>query len=322
MTKKINFTEPIQTLIAGSEIGACFEPVTQKDLFQNLEFFGDAVLHYQISKLIFKTKNYLDPNHNTSLRTFAEKNATLNDFFDKFELQAFLSKSNYSYLASNQLKGKADIVEALIGELDRSKSIVAKNLLAGIVGFLLSIGENLFNQEHPHILDFGSLSRVAPRLSSTSPTFSSNISALSNNSSSNRQDVDKRKITTPSKGKEVKTKVSYVNNKINHGLPVVESKRSKSQQDNLSKAAAITPSRVPSQETKKDNVVVLKTTVPQQQQQQQKVPQMDIIQDGHFFKPVMVQQQQTVVNYQYAILTPMFLEKRLVPSASEPRLNF
>jgi len=338
MSKKINFTEPIQRLIIGGEIGACFEPVTQKDLFQNLEFYGDASLHYRISKLIFKTKNYLDPNHYTSLRTAAEKNATLNDFFDKFGLQTFLSKPNQSYLVTNQIKGKADIVEALIGELDRSKSVIAKNLLDGIVGFLLSIGENLFNQENPHILDFGSLSKVnvpSSRTGVSPPKSSGNsISALESAKRINYPEIDKRRPqqqqnvnNTKNNGKEVRAKVSYVNNNVNHTLPIVESKRLQQQPPQQQKV--IVPSNNQQPQQKKQLV--------QQEQKQEKTKdlQVSIIQEGEYFKPILVeskpviiQQQQQPQQYQFAFLTPMFLEKRLVPSNgggdvnSEPKLNF
>jgi hypothetical protein len=85
------------------------------NIFETLEFYGDAVLYERITKNLVMTKKFCTPHMLSTMRSSTVCNKTLSSVYDSLELFK-LSNSSFSpsYL---DVKQKGDIIEAIIGEI-------------------------------------------------------------------------------------------------------------------------------------------------------------------------------------------------------------
>jgi dsRNA-specific ribonuclease len=88
---------------------------SQKLAFQRSEFFGDSVLEYYVYITLYRTKTFAPGSLLAAMRTFMVTNRNLADVFDALRLQYMLPWKSFD---QNDLKQKADVVEAIIGELE------------------------------------------------------------------------------------------------------------------------------------------------------------------------------------------------------------
>jgi len=125
--------------------------------FEVLEFYGDAYLYERVSYFIMTTRRFMDPNLMTKLRTSCIKNANLALVFEQLKLfELLLEPAPVDLL----LKTKADILEAIIGELAEDGSSGSEDLLSALIAYIAYMGEKEYFQEN---------SSVSPNIESMSP---------------------------------------------------------------------------------------------------------------------------------------------------------
>ena len=85
--------------------------------FEMLEWYGDAVLHLELSTLLMDSQGaFGGPSVLTNTRQNGEQNLTLALIFDEIGIARLLTRCPLNW-SSNNWKVKGDIVEAIIGEL-------------------------------------------------------------------------------------------------------------------------------------------------------------------------------------------------------------
>jgi dsRNA-specific ribonuclease len=85
------------------------------NIFETLEFYGDAVLYERITKNLVMTKKFCTPHMLSTMRSSTVCNKTLSSVYDSLEL---FKLSNTSFSPSYlDVKQKGDIIEAIIGEI-------------------------------------------------------------------------------------------------------------------------------------------------------------------------------------------------------------
>eukprot|EP01122_Echinamoeba_exundans_P009419 TRINITY_DN332_c0_g2_i2.p1 TRINITY_DN332_c0_g2~~TRINITY_DN332_c0_g2_i2.p1 ORF type:complete len:829 (-),score=147.03 TRINITY_DN332_c0_g2_i2:42-2528(-) len=124
---------------------------SQNLAFQRSEFFGDSVLEYYVTITLFRTKTFAPGSLLTATRTFMVTNRNLSDVFDILRLKYMLPWKSFD---EHDYKQKADVVEAIICELDSRLSDAARTpteirLIEEtrdiLVSFIMYIGErNLY----------------------------------------------------------------------------------------------------------------------------------------------------------------------------------
>lgn len=125
----------------------CHQRINQQDLralsiadddFEILEFLGDAVIAYEVTNnLVNIYGKVLGPGTLTPMKHACISNKTLASLFDLLELDK-LVKSN---LDGRREKVKADIVEAIVGELSKKREDPeARVIIRTIVSALVFLG--------------------------------------------------------------------------------------------------------------------------------------------------------------------------------------
>jgi hypothetical protein len=88
--------------------------------FQLLEFFGDSVLHYRVTRDLMRTRRFLTPHILTEMRMAITSNSNLARVYDVLGIAAvveFAPAESGVPRAVNAEKTRADVMEAIIGEL-------------------------------------------------------------------------------------------------------------------------------------------------------------------------------------------------------------
>jgi hypothetical protein len=124
-----------------SVLRRCF--LLESNEFEVLEFYGDAYLYERVSYFIMTTRRFMDPNLMTKLRCSCIKNANLATVFEQLKLAELLEPSPISLT----LKSKADILEAIIGELAEDSSSGAEDLLSALIAYIAYMGDKEYFQE-------------------------------------------------------------------------------------------------------------------------------------------------------------------------------
>jgi dsRNA-specific ribonuclease len=119
----------------------CF--LSESNEFEVLEFYGDAYLYERVSYFIMTTRRFMDPNLMTKLRCSCIKNANLATVFEQLKLAELLEPSPLGLT----LKSKADILEAIIGELAEDSSSGAEDLLSALIAYIAYMGDKEYFQE-------------------------------------------------------------------------------------------------------------------------------------------------------------------------------
>lgn len=119
----------------------CF--LLESNEFEVLEFYGDAYLYERVSYFIMTTRRFMDPNLMTKLRCSCIKNANLATVFEQLKLAELLEPSPLALT----LKSKADILEAIIGELAEDSSSGAEDLLSALIAYIAYMGDKEYFQE-------------------------------------------------------------------------------------------------------------------------------------------------------------------------------
>eukprot|EP01130_Rhizamoeba_saxonica_P007085 TRINITY_DN2839_c0_g1_i1.p1 TRINITY_DN2839_c0_g1~~TRINITY_DN2839_c0_g1_i1.p1 ORF type:complete len:204 (-),score=32.11 TRINITY_DN2839_c0_g1_i1:14-625(-) len=108
--------------------------------FEVLEFYGDSVLYERTSKYIMTTRRFFNPHLMTQLRTQCVRNNNLARVFDTLGLQTLVPQRDIDDLKMN-LKARADVVEAILGELAEKR---CENALSQLLSFIMYVGEAAF----------------------------------------------------------------------------------------------------------------------------------------------------------------------------------
>jgi len=111
--------------------------------FEVLEFYGDAYLYERVSYFIMTTRRFMDPNLMTKLRCSCIKNANLAAVFEQLKLFELFESAPVNL----PLKSKADILEAIIGELAEEGSSVSEDLLTELIAYIAYMGDKEYFQE-------------------------------------------------------------------------------------------------------------------------------------------------------------------------------
>eukprot|EP01116_Phalansterium_solitarium_P011161 TRINITY_DN26775_c0_g2_i1.p1 TRINITY_DN26775_c0_g2~~TRINITY_DN26775_c0_g2_i1.p1 ORF type:complete len:357 (-),score=36.32 TRINITY_DN26775_c0_g2_i1:90-1160(-) len=131
-------------------------PLDKQSDFEILEFYGDSVLSERCAYFMLQTRRFMNPHLLSSLRTECIKNDNLAAIFDRLQLaelpMASTARPHEPY--EPPLKGKADVVEAMIGELrdcmDKAEfmPLVAriKGVLTEMICFIAYVGEQTYFQ--------------------------------------------------------------------------------------------------------------------------------------------------------------------------------
>jgi dsRNA-specific ribonuclease len=115
--------------------------------FEVLEFYGDAFLYERVTKNIIRSRRFMDPHLMTNLRVYCIKNANLAVVFDQLGLEVLFEPSvEKDSIAMLTIKNKADIVEAIIGEIAEHRP--EEDVLSELVAFISYIGEKEYFKEH------------------------------------------------------------------------------------------------------------------------------------------------------------------------------
>jgi len=133
-----------------SELGIISHSVQPKDKsndFEILEFYGDAVLLERISLMLLRTKRFMNPQLLTELRVACVCNINLQRCYDQLSLEQLIDG-----VKPQSMKAKADIVEAIIGELaeainSQQHSIhhhKIRTILEQLIAFISYMGEQSF----------------------------------------------------------------------------------------------------------------------------------------------------------------------------------
>lgn len=123
----------------------CF--ILDSNEFEVLEFYGDAFLYERITKNILRSRRFMDPNLMTTLRRYCIKNDNLATVFDQLGLIALLEPHQESLVLTR--KNKADIVEAIIGEIAEHRP--DEDVLSEFVAFISYVGEKEYFKENHHV---------------------------------------------------------------------------------------------------------------------------------------------------------------------------
>jgi hypothetical protein len=123
----------------------CF--ILESNEFEVLEFYGDAFLYERITKNILRSRRFMDPNLMTTLRRYCIKNDNLATVFDQLGLMALLEPNQESLVLTR--KNKADIVEAIIGEIAEHRP--DEDVLSEFVAFISYVGEKEYFKENHHV---------------------------------------------------------------------------------------------------------------------------------------------------------------------------
>eukprot|EP01087_Luapelamoeba_hula_P003232 TRINITY_DN1302_c0_g1_i1.p1 TRINITY_DN1302_c0_g1~~TRINITY_DN1302_c0_g1_i1.p1 ORF type:complete len:567 (+),score=116.39 TRINITY_DN1302_c0_g1_i1:353-2053(+) len=108
--------------------------------FEILEFYGDSVLYERISFFLMQTRRFMSPHLLTKLRSAVIQNRNLALCFETLNLVGLFEKGK----APTVMKGRADVVEAMLGELSEacthttSQSGIDSGLIRGALDELLA----------------------------------------------------------------------------------------------------------------------------------------------------------------------------------------
>eukprot|EP01121_Diplochlamys_sp_Union-15-3_P004737 TRINITY_DN14943_c0_g1_i1.p1 TRINITY_DN14943_c0_g1~~TRINITY_DN14943_c0_g1_i1.p1 ORF type:complete len:349 (-),score=53.55 TRINITY_DN14943_c0_g1_i1:207-1253(-) len=117
--------------------------------FEVLEFYGDSFLLERISSFIMQTRRFMNPHLMTVLRSSIVQNKNLAVVFDNLNLGQLLPPET----SPLTLKRKADVVEAIIGELaeaapkDDSNSSQISNCLQELLAYICYTGDQAYFEE-------------------------------------------------------------------------------------------------------------------------------------------------------------------------------
>ncbi|KYQ92792.1 cAMP-dependent protein kinase [Tieghemostelium lacteum] len=142
----MNIHSSISNILQQQVIGQCFKPVSSRDQFEKLEFIGDSILNYEITKNIYQTRTMFDPHLMHTLRSFCTKNETLFCLYNMLNLEKFEEQKERKLYNDDKTftKNKADIVEAMIGEMYLTQSERCKEILKDIISLLDYMGNEMF----------------------------------------------------------------------------------------------------------------------------------------------------------------------------------
>jgi len=106
--------------------------------FEILEFYGDSFLLERISFFLMTTRRFMNPHLMTQFRISCVRNDNLALVFDELHFEKLLKS------VPSTLKGKADVVEAIIGELGEAESQESEAVTAPLnelLAFIAYLGE-------------------------------------------------------------------------------------------------------------------------------------------------------------------------------------
>jgi hypothetical protein len=161
--------------------------------FEVLEFYGDAYLYERVTKNILRSRRFMDPNLMTTLRRYCIKNDNLAAVFDQLGLGALLESSESLSLLTR--KNKADIVEAIIGEI--AEDHPEEDVLSELIAFISYIGEKEYFKEHNnHVMEPKNSSRNSKRIPRSDPHPRSYNDYTPNHSPNNQKDYNSSTTTS------------------------------------------------------------------------------------------------------------------------------
>jgi dsRNA-specific ribonuclease len=104
--------------------------------FQRLEFYGDAYLKLAVSEALMATTlvGFASPHMLTTMRIKMISNAHLALVYDVLELSKAMPGGE-----PREVKAKADVLEAAIGELSRNKSGEAMKLREELISLIATL---------------------------------------------------------------------------------------------------------------------------------------------------------------------------------------
>jgi dsRNA-specific ribonuclease len=114
--------------------------------FEVLEFYGDSVLYERISSFIMHTRRFMNPHLMTTLRSFIVQNRNLALCYDTLGIQTLLVNPP----AEMPFKEKADVIEAIIGELAEAadeeglQHAQASKTLSEVLTYICYLGEKTY----------------------------------------------------------------------------------------------------------------------------------------------------------------------------------
>ncbi len=118
----------------------------QLNEFEVLEFYGDSVLYERISSFIMHTRRFMNPHLMTTLRSFIVQNRNLALCYDTLGIQTLLTNPP----AEMPFKEKADVIEAVIGELaeaaddEGTQHAQASKTLSELLTYICYLGEKTY----------------------------------------------------------------------------------------------------------------------------------------------------------------------------------
>jgi hypothetical protein len=133
------------------------QSLTPRDLtsdFEILEFYGDSALGEWMAFKFMQTKRFMNPSLLTQLKIACVCNANLANVYEQLGLARLLPG-----IVITDLKAKADVVEAIIGELCEalkthkhpSHSANIQNVFDQLLGLILFFGEQSFAVTNPQL---------------------------------------------------------------------------------------------------------------------------------------------------------------------------
>jgi len=173
--------------------------------FEVLEFYGDAYLYERVSYFIMTTRRFMDPNLMTKLRSSCINNANLATVFEQLKLSELFETMPVNL----PFKSKADILEAIIGELAEDSSSISEDLLTELIAYIAYIGDKEYFQKanaNSSISSLGEGSAVTPKKNKPRRRHRSrkgSVNSISNNRSihENKSPVVSSSISTTTSDK-------------------------------------------------------------------------------------------------------------------------
>lgn len=125
-------------------------PTDGSSEFEILEFYGDSVLYERISFFLMQTRRFMSPHLLTRMRMSVINNRNLANVYDVLGLQNLISSPE----TVNVVKSKADVVEAIVGELSESAyrsaggtAALVRTVLDELLAYVCYLGEQTYFAE-------------------------------------------------------------------------------------------------------------------------------------------------------------------------------
>eukprot|EP01117_Protostelium_nocturnum_P019866 TRINITY_DN8715_c0_g1_i1.p1 TRINITY_DN8715_c0_g1~~TRINITY_DN8715_c0_g1_i1.p1 ORF type:complete len:304 (+),score=97.58 TRINITY_DN8715_c0_g1_i1:118-1029(+) len=140
----------LNTILSYGALSQSLAPNDSISEFQILEFYGDAVLNQRVSLFLMQTRRFMGPGGLTRLRSECVCNVNLARVYDKLRIGELMSEECHP--KPSGVKDKADVMEAIIGELSESatKAELHKyhdeidRTISALLNFISYVGERSY----------------------------------------------------------------------------------------------------------------------------------------------------------------------------------